>query len=58
MVGLGLCKIFKFIGLFHTMNGPSSFDLNVRGFHRSMTAPRPHFKLFHFFSKKKSTLEL
>ena len=44
---------FKFIGLFHTVGGASSFDLNVRGFHRPVTAPRPHFKLLQFSPKIK-----
>ena len=30
------------------MNGASSFDLNFRGFHRPVAAPRPHFKLSQF----------
>ena len=44
---------FKFIGLFHTVNGASFFDLNFRGFHRPVTAPRPHFKLLEFSLKIK-----
>ena len=35
------------------MNGASSFDLTFRGFHRPVTAPRPHFKLLQFSLKIK-----
>ena len=44
---------FKFIGLFYSVNGASSFDLNFGGFHRPVTAPRPHFKLLQFSLKIK-----
>ena len=48
---------FKFIGLFHTVNGASFLDINFRAFHRPVTAPGPHFKLLQF-SLKIYTLEL
>ena len=37
---------FKFIGLFYNLNGAWSFDLNFRGFHRPVTAPKSHFNHF------------
>ena len=35
------------------MNGASSFDLNLRGFHWPVTAPKLHFKPVEIFSKNK-----
>ena len=52
MVDLGLCKVSSSLGYF-TLRGASCSDLNFRGFHRPVTAAKPHFQILQFVVKIK-----
>ena len=46
MVDLGLCKVSSSLGYFTPCAG-------LRGFHRPVTAPQPHFQILQFSLKIK-----